>query len=382
LYSVNLATPGVPTKVNAQLQAGRDVLDFRISPDGSKVVYRADAVDDMFDLYVVDLANPGVATKLSAPLAAEGWVRSGYHFSPDSTRVIYRADQAATDLVELFIASVASPGTSQRVNSTLVAGGSVLDAFAFSPDGLHIAYVADQDADSVLELYAVDVATLGTSQKLNGALVSGGDVCRFEFSPDSSRVAYCADQSTDELMELYTVALSTPGIANKINPPLVAGGRVTPLYEFGPQSDFIVYVAAQEAAERPELYRVEITMPGVASKLSAPLVAGGGVVGFDMRPDGSRISYNANQENAGVYELYEVDFAAAGIATKLSAPMSASGVMWFDYTTDGERIIYTADQESAASELYSVELNAAGIAAQLNGALVADGEVGDFVLVP
>jgi Tol biopolymer transport system component len=382
LYMVNLASPGVPTKLNAQLLPNRDVIDFIISPDGSKVVYRADVTDNVFELFMVDVANPGVATQLSAPLVVDGWVRSGFQFSPDGSRVLYRADQNAAEVVELFTVNVATPGISQRVNPQLAADGDVYDEFEFSPDSQHIAYIADQDANDVLELYSVAVANLGTSQKLNGTLVSGGDVCRFHFAPDSSRVAYCADQTTDDLVELYTVALDTPAMSTKINPPLATNGRVTTLYEFGPQSDFIVYVAEQDTAGQPELYRAEIAMPGVATKLSAPLVSGGGVVGFDMRADGARISYNANQETVGVYELYEVDFASAGVATKLSAPMSGSGVMWFEYTTAGDRMVYLADQDSEASELYRVEINAPGVAAQMNDTLVTGGEVYDFVIVP
>jgi hypothetical protein len=286
------------------------------------------------------------------------------------------------DVFELFIASLSNPGVAQRVHPQMGADSDVYDDFEFSPDGAQIGYVADQDENDVLELYSVAVSNPGTSVKLNGAMVTGGDVCRFHFAPDSARVAYCADQTTDGVVELFTVALNAPAVSTKINPPLVAGGRVTTLYEFGPQSDFIVYVAEQDTAGRPELYRAELSMPGVATKLSAPMASGGGVVGFDLRPDGARISYSANQETAGVYELYEVDFASAGVATKLSAPMSASGVMWFEYTHAGDRMIYTADQESAAAELYRVEIAAPTIAAKMNGALVTGGEVSDFMIVP
>ena len=45
----------------------------------------------------------------------------------------------------------------------------------------------------------------GTPLKLNGTLVTNGDVFRvdFSFSPDSSRVVYRADQDTDQINELY-----------------------------------------------------------------------------------------------------------------------------------------------------------------------------------
>ena len=111
LYRVNLASPGVATKLNPQLLTNRDVMDFVQSPDGSKVVYRADdLLIGLYDLYVVDVTSPGSATKLSGTLTAGGSVRSGYSISPDSARVLYRADQQMVDRLELFSVEIASPG--------------------------------------------------------------------------------------------------------------------------------------------------------------------------------------------------------------------------------------------------------------------------------
>ena len=153
LYRVSLATPRAATKLNPQLQTNRDVMDFLQSPDGSKVVYRADsATVGLYDLYLVDLASPAAATKLSGALTLGGSVRSGYTISPDGTRVLYRADQEVVDQLELFSVAIANPGASAKMNSQLVANGDVTSGFAFSPDSTHVAYIADQEVDGVLEL--------------------------------------------------------------------------------------------------------------------------------------------------------------------------------------------------------------------------------------
>ena len=50
--------------------------------------------------------------------------------------------------------------------------------------------------------------------RISGDLVRGGDVSSFAWAPDSSRIAYIADQDTDTVSELYT---STPeGAANNV----------------------------------------------------------------------------------------------------------------------------------------------------------------------
>jgi Tol biopolymer transport system component len=344
-------------------------------------VYRADQdADDVFELYLVSAASPGISVKLSGPLVTGGWVRSGFDFSPDGNKVVYRADEDTYDTVELYVVDVASPGNSTKVNSTLTSGGNVYTSFAFSPDSNRVAYVADQDTDEQLELYSAAVATLGTTSKLNGTLIPAGDVCRFEWSPDSQRVAYCADQEIDEVMELYTVPVNSPGQSVKMNPPLVSGGKVTTGYDFSADSSFMVYAASQESATRTDLYRVEIATPGVATKVNAPLVADGNVVGFRIRKDGAQVAYVANQDDAGVYEVYQADFLTPGVSTKLSGTMKATGAYRVRYDADGQHVIYMADQDSDAAEIYRVDLAAPGISTKLNGPLVTGGEVWDFDL--
>ena len=129
---MSLATPGVATKLNPQLLTNRDVMDFVQTPDGSKVVYRADTTTiGLYDLFLVDVANPGAVTKLSGALTPGGSVRSGYSVSPDGTRVLYRADQQVVDQLELFSVALANPGASTKMSSQLVANGNVSSGIRF-----------------------------------------------------------------------------------------------------------------------------------------------------------------------------------------------------------------------------------------------------------
>ncbi len=381
LYLVNLKIPGVSTRINTPLTVNRDVVDFVISDDGSKVAYRADQdSDNVYELYLVNVANPGVSMKLNGALVPGGWVRSGFGFSPDGTKVVYRADQEVVERLELYTVDVASPGNSHKVNSTLVSGGNVYTAFSFSPDSKTIAYVADQDTDEQLELYSAAAATPGTTLKMNRTLIPDGDVCRYEWSPDSKRIAYCADQETDGVMELYTVALDQPGQSVKMNAPLVSGGAVTSGYSFSEDSSFMVYAAKQDAPARTDIYRVNIATPGVTTKVNVALVSGGNVVGFRISKDGTRVAYVANQENADIYEVYQADFLTPGVATKLSGTMKATGAYRARYTADGQHVVYMADQDSDAAEIYHVDLAAPGQSTKLNGTLATGAEVWDFAL--
>jgi len=118
--------PGMPDQLNGPLPAGGNVssglfdLDVVVSADSSRVIYRADQdTDEVFELYSVPIGG-GTPTKLNGALAAGGDVNSDLDFvvSPDSTRVIYRADQDTNDVFELYSVPI-DGGTPTKLNGTL-----------------------------------------------------------------------------------------------------------------------------------------------------------------------------------------------------------------------------------------------------------------------
>jgi hypothetical protein len=118
-----LASPAeAATQLNPAPIAGGDVLRFQISPDGSRVIYRADQnTDGVDELFSVPIAG-GTATRLNQPLVA-GRAVLAFAISPDSSRVVYSADQVIDDVVELFSVPLAG-GPAIKLNPTLVAGGA------------------------------------------------------------------------------------------------------------------------------------------------------------------------------------------------------------------------------------------------------------------
>ena len=257
IYSVS-STGSTPIKLNAELVPGGNV-DYRglqFDPDGSRVLYLADQdTDDMNELYIVSSFG-GIPLKLNEELDVGRNVDfSGLQFSPDGSRVLYRADQAANSVYEIY--SVTSTGsTPVRLNDDLTVGGDVHhDGLQFSPDGSRVVYLADQDTDEVWEIYSVS-GTGGVPVKLNDELVEGGDVYSsgLQFSPDSLRVLYYADQDTDGVWEIYSVP-STGGTSVKLNAELITGGDVWPDgFQFSPDGSRILYLADQDTDEIYEIY--------------------------------------------------------------------------------------------------------------------------------
>jgi Tol biopolymer transport system component len=384
LYSVPLAG-GTPVKLNGILPTGSSVQnDYQISPDSSRVIYRAPQdTFGVYELYSVPIAGPtSGGVKLNVALVVDGDVLENFQISPNSKQVVYRADQQTEGVFELYSVPLTGPAINGvKINNVLVTYGDVW-AFQISPDSSSVVYRADQDTNDVDELYSVPLTgPAGAGVKLNGALVTGGDMLNFQISPDSSRVVYVADQQTDEVGELYSVPLVGPaGAGVKLNGAMVTGGEVSDYFQISVDSSRVVYWADQDTDGVLELYSVPLAGPaGAGVKLNGALVAGGDVWDFQASPDSSRVVYRADQQTNDVFELYSVPLtgpASAGV--KLNGALVTFGDVWaIRVSPDSSRVVYQADQQTdEVGELYSVPLaGPASSAIKLNEALVTGGDV-------
>jgi Tol biopolymer transport system component len=86
--------------------------------------------------------------------------------------------------------------------SRLTNDSSEVRDFAWSPDSSRIAYIADQGAVGVFELYT-DNAVGTSNRRVSAELSAGENVSAFLWAPDSSLIAYQANQDEINVQELY-----------------------------------------------------------------------------------------------------------------------------------------------------------------------------------
>jgi hypothetical protein len=154
---------------------------------------------------------------------------SSFTVAANGSAVVYSADQDILGVVELFrVALSQPPGAAQKVNPNYVAGQNVT-AFAITPDSSAAIYMANQPGGTTaVQLFEVSFSSLQVSSlPLNGTLVPGGNVVSFSITPNSVNVLYLADQTTFGVVELYAVNVGSPGTSSKLNGPVVPGGDVT-----------------------------------------------------------------------------------------------------------------------------------------------------------
>jgi Tol biopolymer transport system component len=260
LYSVPIGGPAASgIKLNGILADGGNVTSFQISANSGRVVYTADQETvGVTELYSVPIGGPAASgIKLNGILADGGNVGS-FQISPDSSRVVYRADQQTDGVKELYsvpINGLAASGI--KLNGILAVGGNVL-SFQISADSGQVVYTADQEPFGGMELYSVPIGgPAGSGIKLSDALREGL-VPFFMISPDGRRVFFTDDQDTVGVYELYGVLIEGPAASRiKLNGDLTAGGRVLDtFYEFqiSPDNGRVFYVADQDTDGVVELY--------------------------------------------------------------------------------------------------------------------------------
>jgi Tol biopolymer transport system component len=252
--------PSAGLKLNKALVPGGNVREgFLISPDSSRVVYGADQETvGASEVYSVPIGGPPSAgLKLNKALVLGGSVEGGL-ISPDGSRVIYRADQEADGLFELFSVPIGGPAADGiKLNKALIPGGDVVNLLLISPDSSRALYVADQEIDNVFELFSVPIkGPASDGIKLNKVILPGGGLTpAIRLSPDSRRVVYAAALDTAGVFELYSTPIGGPAAAGvKLNGALVTGGNVLSSFQISPDSGRVIYIADQDTDNVFELY--------------------------------------------------------------------------------------------------------------------------------
>ncbi len=374
LYSVELAS-GEVQKLSGIAEGG-NVVEFQVSRDDRRVVYRTAKTNGSVELFSVSVEG-GESTRLNGPSADVGSIytdRTSFLISPDSSQVVYLADRGADDVVELFSVPIEG-GVATRLNRDLVSGGDVFD-FKISSDSRHVVYRGDQDRDVVLELYRVPL-TGGTITRLNEEFTGPGGIAvgDYEISPDNNYVIYNSNHLDRRTYRLYGVPMT--------------GGAVTPLSsqrvsledaQFSPDSSHVVYQQGQDLYSFPvsggeplqldtlgALRSFQVSPDsrhvvfvedrgGVPTLLSTPLgrreltnLSGESpAAGFRISPDGLHVLYVGYQVSGRRNQLYRVPIGG-GDLTRLS-DSEHDVEPEIQLTPDGGHVVYLADHVS----LYSV----------------------------
>jgi len=345
----------------------REPVPYRVSPDGSRIVYAAGAAYGDAELYSVPLTGD-VSTRIAVPPGFDeiqcSWrpVCSPFEISPDSSTVVYRVIWSG----KLFSVPI-------RGGTPIFLATSGAD-FGISPDSSTVVFVSPFD-----DLYSLPVDGGAPTLLSAGATVGNGNdsslATRFLISTDSAHVVYVA---VTGVAELYSVPIGG-GTPTKLNGPVSLGfpSSTDRQFEISPDGSTVVYRIDQDVAGIPRLYSVPIGGGSSTSLSGAPSF----VQDFAITPDGTTVVYVGSQGLGSNLELYAVPIGG-GTRTKLVQNFVTGTVQSFLVSPDGSTVVYVSDQEtSGVSELHSVPIGG-GISTKLSETLPAGANVVDFRISP
>jgi len=295
----------------------------------------------------------GTPVPLTPPPAGSQrtWVEA-VHVRTSDELVIYTADEAQY-VQELWAVPVDGSLPTRRLSPPLVPGRSVFDP-TVSPDEARVVFLSDADLYQTYELWSADVDG-GTSVRLSGPMTTGGDVGLDDFwiSPDSTRVVYLADQRVDGVEELFSAPLDGHAPAVRLHPALPASADALSAVHFTPDGRFVVFAVHTSAGGVLLAAPTDASSPPV--NLNSPFPAGGGVLEdasgilstVALAPGGLHVFFLGAQDTVGVVELYSVPLDGGAPPRKWNAPLVLGGnVNAFALRPSPGAVLYRADQDT------------------------------------
>jgi dipeptidyl aminopeptidase/acylaminoacyl peptidase len=237
-----------------QTQEVHSVIQYSFSPDGSAVAFLGLSAN-VQQLYSVPVTG-GVPLLLNGPLIAGGGVRE-FRWTPDGAHLLYRADQEVAGRNELYAVPADASSQPYKLNQTLVAGGQVL-SFELSPDGARAVYRADASVDNRIELFSVPIDASQAPVRLNGPMGPNGDVFAVQVLPDSATVLYVSDEVFNVKNELWRMPIDGSTAPVRVSGALLQGSQVR---SFRSAAGLVVYLADQDELDVVEIYLSYLTPP-------------------------------------------------------------------------------------------------------------------------
>jgi Tol biopolymer transport system component len=403
LYFTDVSNPAIPGPQVRISPPGTAALELVVlaefgwafSPDSNFVAFRGDfSVDGRDEVYATYVGPGAIFTPFSVNSPIPGisptdefnffwWVP--HH----AGRLVYHGEQDTPGVAEIFMADVGASGVVSRVQlsgpMTVEGDASPEDTdHAPSPDGTAFFYIADEDVDTVDELYVVDVSGPIPGPAVKTSAPPVGRVESARWSHESTRIAY-TDTSAG-LNTLLIVHVDAPGAASQISPSMIlddvqiiqilvenpfatgsstVGSPGASGFVFSPNGKKIAFVAGTESTANDVLYVSDLLSPGIVVS-QVGTFPGADISSYAWAPDSSAIAYVGDFEINGVSELYHLDltdFPAVPLPLKLNrTPVPASGDVFpaseSVHFTGPERILYRADDRlDGAIEVVQVDFS-------------------------
>lgn len=338
LFTASTTQPGTQVRLDTNTASGQnyEAFEFEFTPDSSRVVFRA-RINGAFRLLSAP-AGGGSAVNVS-PVSPND-VRD-FRLLQNGTQVIYRADLFdGTD--ELFLASVATAGTSLRLTEVAAGNAEVGARYEISPNGTDLVFAVNLFAQSRDQLLRAAINPSGSQSGITFAGVTNSRIRALLPPEDNGRVQFIADFDTVNRNKVYAK------IPTILDPFVISDHTTNPSGTITASSlartqdgSRVLYLGNLTNATRIDLYSASVGAAGTQTRLSAPLLASSEIFRFAITPDSSRAVYSGDLEENGQVDLYSASTTAPGTQVKLYTRQTSESVIDWTLSPDGSRVLFT-----------------------------------------
>jgi len=315
------------------------LLSAELHPDGSAAVFAAASRDwAFFDLHSVPLDLSAPPRRLPG-LVADDESLVDHRVEPASGRIVYRVQvPAPTYRVWLFSAPLDSSAPRVRLDQ---GDASVLD-YAFTGGRVLFRKSSVPDRER-FELYSIPADGSSPPQVLNGPLpVNDGRVYAYQASPDGTRVVYLAAQNAPNRAELFSAPPDGSQAPVQLSPPPAPNGEVwRGPFRITPDSSRVVFAGDLTLNNAFGLWSAPLA-GGAAAQVLWMAAQGREVERLEITSDSTRVVFTADGVVNARHQLYVAPVDGSASAVLLPTTSGDPRVHDLALSPDGTRAVYLA----------------------------------------
>ncbi len=357
------ATAATVTKLNQALVSGGNVSSFKVTGDGTYVLFSADAETDGVDELYSVARSGGTAVKLSRSLTPPEMIPQ-FWISPDYSRVIYAVEGSVSELISIPVGGG---------SGTVLDSGNVADFMGISADSSLVVYREYPVLPGPAEMYSIPIGG-GSATLLSQGSATGAGAINASLTPDGATVLFTYQASSGGPTELYKAPIGGGSIV-KLSGTLPAG------YDVG-----LAFFASDDSSRAFFTVNNNFGL-NTYSYYSAPL-AGGALVDlaptmtsfysdyFWLMDSGNTFAFSAGDGSFTQGEIYTVP-VTGGSLTKISGTPDPSAAVVNPYSIavspDLSTTVFRSDLLTPGTyELFAAQ-SGGGTPVRLNSALAPGG---------
>jgi len=362
--------------------SGDSVLDYFVTPDGSRVVYRSWRAGGLgHELYTVAIDGSSAPVRLHPEQPALRGVEA-FALSQDGQRVVFRADFADNENFGLWSAPVDGGGPLVRLSPPPIPGGlGVSELPGFELGGSQAFYVGEFAPGDGPELWRRPLDAATPAVRLSPAAVGVGDVTSLAVVPSSGRVLFTGRLLDDVIADLFSVPWGGAApAASRLNPESSVSPQPLRWYQATADGSRVLFTGTYSTAGIVDLYSVPIGGPAAdLVQLSLPTPEPedptSGLPFVANSADGQLVVYAGpfSDPPGGIWSVAASGPAASSV--RLDSDTAGWGVAT-SFAAADSRFLYLASRETPnengpVTELWSTPVDASTPAVRLHAELTA-----------